>query len=154
MYACELKFYSGSSSRCLVKSCLTLATPWLLCPWDFSGKNTGVDCQFLPQVVFPTQGLNLHNLHWQVDSLQLNHQGSPFRVLLRTIAQETALRNCSKKIVEEPVYTWIIWWGNTYSQALLVVVVLATKSLWLHDPSVHGLSQARILEWLASSFST
>ena len=29
-----------------------------LCPWDFPGKNTGVDCHFLIQGIFPTQGSN------------------------------------------------------------------------------------------------
>ena len=40
----------------------------LLCPWDFPGKNTGVSCHFLLQGIFPTQGLNLHLIHWQVDT--------------------------------------------------------------------------------------
>ena len=31
----------------------------LLCPWDFPGKSTGVDCHFLLQGIFPTQGSNL-----------------------------------------------------------------------------------------------
>ena len=66
---------------CLVaKSCLTLL--WrhglkpirLLCPWDFPGKNTRVGCHFLLQGIFPTQVLNLHLWHWQVDSFYL-----PFR---------------------------------------------------------------------------
>ena len=51
-----------------------LWTDSFLCPWDFPGKNTGVDCHFLLQGIFPTQGLNpslLHLLHWQVDSLPL-----------------------------------------------------------------------------------
>ena len=45
-------------------SCVSLlATPWtvatrLLCPWDSPGKNTRVDCHFLLQEIFPTQGLN------------------------------------------------------------------------------------------------
>jgi len=49
---------------CLVaKSCPTLfCNPIdparLLCPWDFSGKNTGVDCHFLLQGIFPTQVWN------------------------------------------------------------------------------------------------
>ena len=46
------------------------------CPWDFSGKNTGVGCHFFLQGIFPTQRLNPHLLcllHWQVDSLPLNH---------------------------------------------------------------------------------
>ena len=48
----------------------------LLCPWDFPGKNTGVGCYFLLQGIFPTQGLNLSLLHWQVET----HLGSPYRV--------------------------------------------------------------------------
>jgi len=31
-----------------------------LCPWDFPGKNTGMGCHFLLQVIFLTQGSNLH----------------------------------------------------------------------------------------------
>ena len=37
-------------------------------PW-----NTGVGCHFLLQGIFPTQGLNPHLLHLQVDSLPLSH---------------------------------------------------------------------------------
>ena len=43
----------------------------LLCPWDFPGKNTGVDCHFLLQGIFLTQGWNPCLLHWEVDSLPL-----------------------------------------------------------------------------------
>ena len=46
-------------------------------PWGFPGKNTGVGCHFLLQGIFPTQGSNLHLLHWQADSLPLSHLGSP-----------------------------------------------------------------------------
>ena len=35
----------------------------LLCPQDFPGKNTGVDCHSLLQRIFPTQGSNLGLLH-------------------------------------------------------------------------------------------
>ena len=34
----------------------------LLCPWDSSGKNTGVDCHAPFQGIFLTQGLNPHLL--------------------------------------------------------------------------------------------
>ena len=50
------------------------------CPWNFPGKKTGVGCHFLLQGIFPTQGSNphlLHLLHWQVNTLPLNHLGSP-----------------------------------------------------------------------------
>ena len=48
-----------------------------LCTRDFPGKNKGVDCHFLLQGMFPTQGLNSLLLHWQRGSLPQNHQGSP-----------------------------------------------------------------------------
>ena len=41
----------------VTESCPTLVTPWttasasLLCPWDFSGKNTGVGCHTNPQAL-------------------------------------------------------------------------------------------------------
>ena len=74
------------ASVCLVaQSCLTLRVYglWpakLLCPWDFPSKNTGVDCHFFSQDIFPTKGLNPHLLslrQWQEDSLPLYHLGSP-----------------------------------------------------------------------------
>ena len=42
-----------------------LATPRTVahqapCPWDFPGKNTGVDCHALLQGIFPTRGSNPH----------------------------------------------------------------------------------------------
>ena len=46
-------------------SCVCLfATPWTVArraplSMDFPGKNTGVDCHFLLQGIFPTQGSNL-----------------------------------------------------------------------------------------------
>ena len=82
----------GSSSVCSccfrqAKPCLTIATMWtvthqLLCPWDFPGKNAGVGYHFLLQGIFPTQRLNSCLLHWQMDSLSLNHKGSPSFSLL------------------------------------------------------------------------
>ena len=44
------------------------------------GKNTGMGCHFLPQGIFPTQGLNRGLsclLHWQVGSSPLVPLGSP-----------------------------------------------------------------------------
>ena len=50
------------------QSCLTLRSRGLqptrlLCPWDCTGKNPGVDCHFLLQVILPTHRLGLHLLH-------------------------------------------------------------------------------------------
>ena len=57
----------------------TLCTARLLCPWDFSGKNTGVGCHFLLHGTFLTQGLNLCLclLHCRQILYLLSHWGSP-----------------------------------------------------------------------------
>ena len=43
----------------------------LLCPWDFSRQEPWVDCHFLLQGIFLTQGSNSFLLHCQADSLLL-----------------------------------------------------------------------------------
>ena len=48
----------------------------LLCPWNFPGKNTGVDCHSLLQGIFLTQGLNLGLLHCRQILYQLSYEGS------------------------------------------------------------------------------
>ena len=51
----------------------------LLCPWDFSGKTTGV-LPFPPPGDLPYQGSKqrlLHLLRWQVDSLPLHQLRTP-----------------------------------------------------------------------------
>ena len=72
--------------RTCVHSCLVVSdSSWpyglwparLFCPWDLSGKNTGVGCHFLLQGIFRTQGSNLHHLqilHWQAGSFPLSHR--------------------------------------------------------------------------------
>ena len=47
----------SESVRCSVNSASPWTEPiWLLCPWHFPGKNTGVGCHFLGQKIFLTQG--------------------------------------------------------------------------------------------------
>ena len=48
----------------------------LLCPWDFLGNSTGVDCHFLLQAIFPTQGSNPGLPHCRQTLYRLSHQGS------------------------------------------------------------------------------
>ena len=48
----------------------------LLCPWDSPGKNTGVDCHFLLQEIFLTQGLNLGLPHCITTKCSGNKQPS------------------------------------------------------------------------------
>ena len=51
----------------------------LLCPWDFPGNSTGVDCHFRLQRIFPTQGSNLGLPHCKQILYRLSHQVSPQR---------------------------------------------------------------------------
>ena len=46
----------------------------LLCPWDFLGNSTRVDCHFLLQGIFPTQGLNLGLPHCRQMLSHLSHE--------------------------------------------------------------------------------
>ena len=74
-------------------------TVWILCPWNFPGKNTGVGCHFLLQGIFPTQGSNqylLHLLHWQADSLPLAPIGKPFSPLSRNYFLSSPSRTMNK----------------------------------------------------------
>ena len=73
---------------CAVLSGFSCVTPWtlptrLLCPWDFPGKNTGVDCHAILQGIFPTQGSKPGLLHCRQILYHLSHQGSPrFHILM------------------------------------------------------------------------
>ena len=55
----------------------------LLCPWDFPGNSTGVDCHFLLQGIFPTQGSNPGLPHCRQTLYRLSHQGSPIRTKVK-----------------------------------------------------------------------
>ena len=88
--------YQKSESE-VIQLCPTLCNPLGCSLSGFSVHGisqarilTGVGCHFLLQGVFPTQGSNPHLLHWQVDSLPLSHQRSPY--LCFTI-EETKLQS-------------------------------------------------------------
>ena len=44
-----------------------------LCPWNFPGKNTGVDCHFLLEGIFPTRGSILSLASAAFDRQSLYH---------------------------------------------------------------------------------
>ena len=70
---------------CMLSHVWLFATPWTithqaLLSMGFPIKNTGVDCHFLLQGIFPTQKSNpclCYLLHWQADSLPLVPPGKP-----------------------------------------------------------------------------
>ena len=67
-------------SRSVVSNSLRPHGLWparLLCPWNFPGKNTGVNCHALLQGIFPTQESNQGLLYCRQILYHLSHQGSP-----------------------------------------------------------------------------
>ena len=73
--------------------------------------------------IFPDQRSNSCLLHWQADSLPLSHQGSPPYVLVKVSVAWSCLTLCDPVDGSPP------------------------------GSSVHGIVQARILEWVAIPFS-
>ena len=74
------KFFVEKWSHSVVSDSLQphgLQPTRLLCPWDFPGSSPGVDCHFLLQGIFPTQGRNLGLPHCRQMLYCLSHQGSP-----------------------------------------------------------------------------
>ena len=102
----------------------------LLCQWDSPGKNIRVGCHALLQGIFPTQRSSLHLwclLHQQAGSLPLAPPGKPIKKA-----------ECRRIDAFE-----------------LVVLEKTLASPLDCNPlgsSVHGILQARILEWVVISF--
>ena len=108
------------------------ATPWtvacqVLYPRNFPDKNTGVDCHFFLQGIFPNQGSNPHHLwllHLQTDSLLPSHLGSPS-------VQFTKEQNRRKNIHE--LGNMILWIMNAlFSIECSILEPIASFRLYLH----------------------
>ena len=50
------KFWANVHAQCCATLCdpMSCVATWLLCPWNFPGKNTGESCHFLFQGIFLT----------------------------------------------------------------------------------------------------
>ena len=107
----------------------------LICSWNFPGKNTGVGCHFLLQGTFPTQGSN-------PSLLCLPH--------CRQMLYRLSHRYGQLSLFKENVLYYLT--SCMHAKSLQSCLTLATT----YSPpgfSVHGISQARIPEWVAISYS-
>ena len=82
----QIKNYTAYRKVKSVSRVQLFVTPWtvatrLLCPRDFPGNSTGVDCHFLLQGIFETQGSNPGLPHCRQTLYCLSHQGSPSGIL-------------------------------------------------------------------------
>ena len=96
-------------------------------PWAYYSMACGI---------FLDQELNLCPLHWQIHSQPLDHQRSPI------------------------VFFFFFFNSNNFLPILVKVKSLSRVQLCdpmdcrLQGSSIHGILQARVLEWVAVSFST
>ena len=82
----ETSFYVLMMRRSVMSDSLRphgLQPTRLLCPWDFPGNSTRVDCHFLLQGIFPTQQSNPGLPHCKQMLYHLSHQGSLTVILLQ-----------------------------------------------------------------------
>ena len=121
----------------VAQSCLTLCNPM-----DYSLPGSSVhgilQARILEWVIisssriFPTQGSNLHLLcllHWEADSLPLSH----------LISWHSTIKVVTLHLI--------------FLVAQLFLTVCDAVEFNLPGSSVHGVFQARILDWVAISFS-
>ena len=143
----------------------------LLCPWDSPGKNTGVGCHALLHRTFPTHGSNPVPLHCRHILYHLSHQGSPEHWSGSLIPSSGDLPDpgielgppalqadsLPAELPRRPQY-------HSYTESKkndCCCSLIVKLCLTLSDPidckpsgsSVHGILQARVLEWAAISSS-
>ena len=144
----------------------------LLCPWDLPGNNNGMGCHSLLQEVFLTQGSNPHLLpcreilrHWAT-------REAPWKgMLLLLLSRFSRVRLCAtpEMAAHQVPRPWDSPGKNTGVGCHFLLQCMKLKSdsevaqscLTLRDPmdcsppssSVHGIFQARVLEWGAIAFS-
>ena len=92
-------------------------------PWNSPGLNTGAGSHSLFQRIFPSQGLNPGLPHCRQILYQVSHQGS-----LRILESESEVAQSCPTLCDP-------------------------MDCSLSGSSVHGIFQARVLEWITISFS-
>ena len=132
-------------------------------PGSSPGKNTG--CHFLLQGTFPTQGSNPGLLHCRQTLYPLSHQGS---LQFQSVGKQI---NVFIILVWQPEYFYCVISRYYFRlekteivdrEGLFYDYVYTISHVWFFanpmdcsppSSSVHGISQARVLEWVAISSS-
>ena len=130
-----------------------LQTARLLCPWNSTGKNTGVGSQPLFQRIFLAQGLNLGLLHCRQILYLLSHQGIP-------VSKSQSDKNKVLNLISQPLKILItVNWINGYLLAAPQSNSQSTDLCTHTDPKYHVSLSARVsylqvLYFLFQKFST
>ena len=155
----SLEFDSSQSHR--------LQSARLLCPWNSPGKNTRVGCHSLLQEIFLTQGLNLGLLHDRQILYHLSHQNCCCCCEVASVVSNSVQPHRRQPTrLRRP---WDSPGKNTGvgCHCLLQCMKVKSESEVTQScpipsdpmdcsppvPSIHGIFQARVLEWGAIAFS-
>ena len=115
----------------------------------------------------PNPGIKLNLLHCRQILYHLNHQGNPNIFLKSTIVQHSSWHTGAGIEWTGKKRYWLEDWeemgdgraegssaiGDRVKESVSHIWLFATRGCSLPGSSVHGLSQARILEWVAISSS-
>ena len=126
-----------------------------VCPWNSPGQNTEVGSLSLLQGIFPTQGSNSGLPHCRRILYQLSHKGSPR--ILEWVAYSFS-GDLPNPGIEPGSPAWQV---DSLPTELSGKPKVTQSCLTLCNPmdcslpgsSVRGIFQARVLEWVAVSFS-
>ena len=112
----------------------------LYSPWNSPGQNTGVSSCSVLQGIFPTQGSNPGLPHCRRILYCLSHQGSPCFADWAFYSYIVSHFSFFVYYIL-PCECFLSWFSHVW--------LFVTLDLSLPDTSVHGILQARILEWVA-----
>ena len=149
----------------------TLPPHGLYCPWNSPGQNTGLGSCSLLQGIFPTQALNPGLPHCGRILYQLSHQGSPILscccCCVASVVSDS-VRPQRRQPTRLP-HPWDSPGKNTGVGFHFLLQCMKVKSesevaqlcptpsdpmdCSLPGSSIHGILQARVLEWGAIAFS-
>ena len=138
-------------------------------PWNSPGKNTGVGCHSCLQGIFLTRGLNLGLLHCRQILYHLRHSKPAAAAAAKSLQSCPTLCDPHRWQPTRLPCLWDSPGKNTGVGCHFLLQCMKVKSesevtqscLTFSDPmdcsppgsSVHGIFQARVLEWRAIAFS-
>ena len=118
----------------------------LLHPWDSPGKNSGVDCHFLLQRIFQTQGSNPGLPHCRQTLNSLSHQGSSHtQEKGKHVSTQKLVHKCSCDLIhngpkwKQPKCPPTAEWMNNRQPAhMMELYFMIKRNTVLHTDVRHG----------------
>ena len=130
----------------------------LRCPWDSPGKNTGVGCHCLLQCIkVKSESEVTQSCLILCDPMDCSLPGSSVHRIFQARVLEWGAIAFSLESCTDTIYLKILSFLLKYACVLKSLQLCPTlcnpMDCSLQGSSVHGIFQARVLEWVAIAFS-